>query len=64
MHLAKATSVIKGCREAIWAEYEKLYSKDALNILARTAPDEEDYASQPNNHIVHKAFEVDWNNWD
>jgi hypothetical protein len=64
MHLAKVTSIVKGCKEAIWSEYQKLYSKDALNILARTAPDEEDYASQPYECLIHKAFEVDWNNWD
>jgi hypothetical protein len=39
MHLAKIVSVIKGCKQAIWSEYEKLYSKEALTILAcRTAP--------------------------
>ena len=63
MHLAKITSVIKGCKQAIWAEYEKLYSREALSILARTAPDEEEYASLPNNCPIHKAFEIDWNNW-
>jgi hypothetical protein len=63
MHLAKIVSVIKGCKQAIWSEYEKLYSKEALSILARTAPDEEEYASQPYNCLIHKAFEIDWNNW-
>lgn len=64
MHLAKITSVVKGCKDAIWLEYQKLYSNDALNILARTAPDAEDYASQRPFHLVRKAFEVDWYNWD
>ena len=63
MHLAKVTSVIRGCKEAIWLEYKKLYLKDALNILARTAPDEEDYLLGPD-CAIHRAFEVDWNNWD
>ena len=62
MHLAKIISVIKGCKQAIWSEYEKLYSKEVLNILARTAPDEE-YASQPYNCLIYRAFEIDWNNW-
>ena len=61
MHLAKITSVIKGCKDAIWLEYQKLYSKDALDILARTAPDD---PSHPPQFSVHKAFEIDWNNWD
>lgn len=61
MHLAKITNVIKACKDAIWLEYQKLYFKDAMSILARTAPDD---ASQPPHHLVRKAFEVDWYNWD
>ncbi|KAF8964951.1 hypothetical protein BDZ97DRAFT_1814073 [Flammula alnicola] len=65
MHLARTVSTIKGCKEAIWAEYKQLYDKDALYLLSRTAPDDvEDYSSQPHKYIVRKAFEVDWNNWD
>ncbi|KAF8150787.1 hypothetical protein B0H34DRAFT_152224 [Crassisporium funariophilum] len=68
MHLTKAVSTITGCKEAIWVEYNKLYSKDALYVLSRTAPrtkdDEEDYSSQPLEHLARIAFEVDWKNWE
>lgn len=64
MHLAKVTSIIKECREAIWSEYKKLYSEDAVNILTRTAFDNEDYSTHPHENVIYKAFEVDWNNWD
>ncbi|KAF8969218.1 hypothetical protein BDZ97DRAFT_1915561 [Flammula alnicola] len=64
MHLARTVSTITGCKEAIWAEYKQLYDKDALYLLSRTAPDEEDYSSQPHKHVVRKAFEVDWKNWE
>ena len=63
MHLAKVTSVIKGCKDSIWLEYQKLYFKDALNILRRTSPNG-DYSSQSPQNLVYKAFEVDWYNWD
>ena len=65
MHLAKTVNTIRGCKDAIWEEYKKLYSNDALSILSRTAPEEEeDYRSQPMKHVVRRAFEVDWRNWD
>lgn len=69
MHLAKITSVIKGCRDAIWSEYQKLYSEDALDILQRIAPDhnfesDEKYHSQPPECLIYKAFNADWHNWD
>ncbi|KAF8813307.1 S-adenosyl-L-methionine-dependent methyltransferase [Phlegmacium glaucopus] len=62
MHLAKATSVVKACRQAIWVEYKKLYEPDALDILARTAPLEE-LPLEPEDYLIHRAFEVDWDNW-
>lgn len=64
MHLGKTVSTIRGCKEAIWQEYEKLYSDDALYLLSRTAPGEEDYSLQHPKHIARKAFEVDWRNWE
>uniref|UniRef100_A0A8H7Y0J2 Methyltransferase domain-containing protein n=1 Tax=Psilocybe cubensis TaxID=181762 RepID=A0A8H7Y0J2_PSICU len=64
MHLGKTVSTIRGCKEAIWKEYEKLYSDDALYLLSRTAPGEEDYSLQQPHHIARKSFEVDWRNWE
>lgn len=64
MHLGKTVSTIRGCKEAIWKEYEKLYSDDALYLLSRTAPGEEDYSLQQPQHITRKSFEVDWRNWE
>ena len=63
MHLAKVASVINECKDSIWLEYEKLYFEDALNILRRTSP-EEDYASEPPQNLIYKAFEIDWYNWN
>lgn len=63
MHLAKTVNTIRGCKEAIWNEYNKLYSADASYILSRIAPDEDNSFQQPV-HISRKAFEVDWSNWD
>lgn len=63
MHLAKIMSVVKGCRKAIWSEYEKLYSNDALEILGRIAP-KEDFTLEPLSHAIIRAFEVDWFNWE
>ncbi|KAF9485172.1 S-adenosyl-L-methionine-dependent methyltransferase [Pholiota conissans] len=64
MHLAKSLSMITGCKEAIWEEYNKLYYNEAMAILMRTAPIEEEYEMQPYKHVVRKAFEVDWRNWE
>lgn len=65
MHLAKTVNTIRGCKEAMFTEYNKLYSSEALELLLRTAPDEEeDYLSHPHKHVVRKAFEVDWKNWE
>ena len=64
MHLAKTVTTIRGCKEAMFTEYKKLYSTKALSLLLRTAPDEEDYLSYPHKYVVRKAFEVDWRNWE
>lgn len=64
MHLAKTVNTIRGCKEAMFTEYKKLYSSEALSLLLRTAPDEEDYLSHPHKYVVRKAFEVDWRNWE
>ena len=64
MHLAKTVNTIRGCKEAMFTEYKKLYSSEALSLLLRTAPDEEDYLSYPHKYVVRKAFEVDWRNWE
>jgi hypothetical protein len=64
MHLAKSLSTINGCKEAIWEEYNELYYNEAREILRRTAPEEEEYDTQPYPYVVRKAFEVDWRNWE
>ena len=65
MHLAKTLNTIQGCKEAIYAEYYKLYFRDALHILSKTAPaDVDDYSFQPQKFIIRRAFEVDWKNWE
>ena len=64
MHLAKTVNTIRGCKEAMFTEYKKLYSSEALSLLLRTAPDEEEYLKHPHKYVVRKAFEVDWKNWE
>ena len=64
MHLAKTVNTIRGCKEAMFTEYKKLYSSEALSLLLRTAPDEEEYLKHPHKYLVRKAFEVDWRNWE
>jgi len=64
MHLAKTVSTIRGCKEAIWTEYKRMYGNDALQILLKTAPSDEDYASFPSSYVMRHAFEVDWRNWE
>ncbi|KAF9560474.1 S-adenosyl-L-methionine-dependent methyltransferase [Agrocybe pediades] len=65
MHLAKTVNTVRGCKEAIFSEYYKLHSNDALDILSRKAQsDFQGHNSQPHNSIVRQAFEVDWKNWE
>jgi hypothetical protein len=66
MHLAKTVNTIRGCKEAMFTEYKKLYSSEAHSLLLRTAPDEpeEEYHTHPHKYVVRKAFEVDWKNWE
>ena len=69
MHLAKVTSIIKGCHNAIWSEYQKLYSEYALDILQRITPNpnfesDERYHLQSCKNLIYRAFDADWHNWD
>jgi hypothetical protein len=64
MHLAKTVQTVKGCKESIWIEYEKLYSNDpSVPPVTRTArPDDvQSQASQPS---AREAFEQDWSDWE
>ena len=63
MHLAKVVSTIRGCKEAIYSEYAAKYSKEARYLLSRTAP-EEDVEQLRGRHVIRRAFEVDWMNWE
>lgn len=64
VHMVKAISTVGGCKEAIWDEYKKLYHDDALSILMRTAPIEEEHETQVPKYLTRIAFEVDWRNWE
>lgn len=64
VHLAKTVNTIKGCKDAIFDEYNQLYFKDALYLLSRTAPSEEDYWNLPPSYLIRASFEVDWRNWE
>ena len=64
VHMLKSISTIGGCKEAIWEEYKKLYHDDAMSILMRTAPLEEEHETQVPKYLTRMAFEVDWRNWE
>lgn len=63
MHLAKTVQTVAGCKEAIWTEYEKLYSEDVLPFVTRTTRPEAVQA-QSTKPSSREAFEADWTNWE
>jgi hypothetical protein len=64
MHLAKTVATIKACKEAIWKEYEKLYSASSQRRrVVRTIAD----VRNDNVHrtsTVEDDFEREWTNWE
>jgi hypothetical protein len=63
MHLAKTVATIKSCKQAIWKEYEKLFTASSQRRVVRTIADVK-------NDVVHKTstveddFEREWTNWE
>jgi hypothetical protein len=63
MHLARNVETVKGCKEAIWEEYEKLYSAGSMPAVTRS--------SRPKSAAVLSAkpsaretFETEWSVWE
>ena len=63
MHLARNVETVKGCKEAIWEEYEKLYSTDAMPAVTRTARPES-AAAQSAKPSARETFELQWSSWE
>ena len=63
MHLARIVETIKGCKEAVWEEYEKLYSADAMPAVTRTARPES-AAAQSAKPSARETFESEWSIWE
>lgn len=63
MHLARAVNVVKGCKDAIWCEYDVLYSGDFRPPVTRSARPGEARAkmTKPSSR---ENFDADWANWE
>lgn len=63
MHLARTVETIKGCKEAIWEEYEKLYSTDSMPAVTRTARPQSAavLSAKPS---ARETFEAEWSVWE
>ena len=55
MHLARAVQVVKGCKEAIWEAYERLYGKDPVVKIVK---------EHPKRNTARDQFEYAWMNWE
>ncbi|KAF9456760.1 hypothetical protein BDZ94DRAFT_1302338 [Collybia nuda] len=58
MHLARTVRTVQGCKEAIWEQYQKLYS--GLMIAHTNRPD----AIVPQKASSREAFETEWASWE
>jgi hypothetical protein len=63
MHLARNVETVKGCKEAIWAEYEKLYSKDVMPAVTRSARPQS-AAVLSEKPSARGTFEFEWCSWE
>jgi hypothetical protein len=63
MHLARSVETVKGCKEVMWQEYEKLYSADLMPAVTRTARPES-AAAQSEKPSVREIFDVEWSDWE
>ncbi|THH12300.1 hypothetical protein EW146_g7748 [Bondarzewia mesenterica] len=55
MHLARSVQVVKGCKEAIWEAYEKLYGNEPVVHRVK---------ERPNKNTARDQFEYAWMNWE
>lgn len=58
MHLARMVAIVIGCKEAIWATYNKLYDKD------HRPPRLNDKPGKVSVHTIREEFENHWLNWE
>ncbi|KAF7312408.1 Methyltransf-25 domain-containing protein [Mycena indigotica] len=65
MHLGKAVATVSACKEALWAEYQKLYPNDLPPTLqTKTARPSGVNKLRALKHSPREAFETDWSNWE
>lgn len=64
IHLAKTVAAIKSCKEAIWREWEELFSENTVDILRRISPGDEAIERMDPRHLSRHTFEYDWRNWE
>lgn len=58
MHLARTVRTVKGCKEAIWEEYRKLFSGHLVTNTTRPK------AIIPQIASSREAFEAEWTSWE
>lgn len=62
MHLARAVKTVTSCKEAIWAEYRKLYNAELPPVTRTSRP--KDVISQASQSSAREGFEKAWSNWE
>ncbi|KAG7089484.1 hypothetical protein E1B28_011164 [Marasmius oreades] len=62
MHLARAVQMVVGCKEAIWVEYERMYSPDLPPVTTGRRKDGRYQVS--NKSIAKESFDWAWANWE
>ncbi|KAL0577129.1 hypothetical protein V5O48_004843 [Marasmius crinis-equi] len=62
MHLARTVQIISGCKEAIWIEYEKMYSPDLPPVSTSRRKDGRFQVSSKT--IARESFDRAWTNWE
>lgn len=65
IHLSKTVAIVQACKEAIWEEYNKLYSpsSDSRPIARMTRPGKYDMLASSESSIRDK-FDLEWTNWE
>ncbi|KAK1231581.1 hypothetical protein PQX77_005315 [Marasmius sp. AFHP31] len=63
MHLARTVQIITGCKEAIWVEYERMYTPDLPPVTSSRRKDGR-YQFTNNKTIARESFDRAWTNWE
>jgi hypothetical protein len=63
MHLARNVETVKGCKEAMWQEYEKLSSAYIIPLVNR-AELPESVVTRLQKRSVRENFDIEWCDWE